>query len=134
MVMWPTKKEVQEEIDDSKVEWTVDGVYTGTEFYLHRATHMPEFRNYVNKNGTRMVAISNSANPYSNIKIGYQKTTTQGNTAITDKWGVYTRTGYAYVVALVAGGLASMLYNGNQGVWDYVPDYIQSLQNGVCPL
>ena len=79
--------------------------------------------------------LSAGLHPGSNLKIGLHSIISNGNEILTDKYGVYMRMGYVYVVVIAAAALGSMLYGNDpssagQTIINFINNFIN---NGVCP-
>ena len=79
--------------------------------------------------------LSAGLHPGSNLKIGVHSIISNGNEILTDKYGVYMRMGYVYVVVIAAAALGSMLYGNDpssagQTIINFINNFIN---NGVCP-
>ena len=66
---------------------------------------------------------------------GYASIISNGNEILTDKYVVYMRIGYVYVVVIAAAALGSMLYGNHpssagQTIINFINNFVN---NGVCP-
>ena len=66
---------------------------------------------------------------------GYASIISNGNEILTDKYVVYMRIGYVYVVVIAAVALGSMLYGNDQSsagqtIINFINNFVN---NGVCP-
>ena len=66
---------------------------------------------------------------------GYASIISNGNEILTDKYGVYMRIGYVYVVVIAAAALGAMLYgNDPSSAGQTIINFINNFgKNGVCP-
>lgn len=66
---------------------------------------------------------------------GYASIISNGNEILTDKYVVYMRIGYVYVVVIAAAALGSMLYgNDTSSAGQTIINFINNfVNNGVCP-
>ena len=66
---------------------------------------------------------------------GYASIISNGNEILTDKYVVYMRIGYVYVVVIAVAALGSMLFgNGPSSAGQTIINFINNfVNNGVCP-